>query len=82
MKYNWWLMINNSWSMNNNRRLMVDNWWSVNKNGSPVYNNIWSVVYLWWWMVNDRRSVHDYVFLLFMDIFPLSLMVSFLGAHL
>ena len=79
MEYNGWLMVNYSWSVNNNRRLMINNWWSVDENWCSVYNNVWSVIHLRWGMVDNRRSVNDYVLLLFVPISSLLVMLVFLN---
>ena len=82
MKDDWRLVINDSRSVNNDRRLVVDNRWSVDKNRSSVYNNVWSVVYLRWGMVDNRRPIDDYIFLLLTAFLSLSVMICFSRAFL
>ena len=59
-----WLMIHYCRTVNNNRRLVINDGWSANNEGWTMDNNGRSMVDLWWWMIDDRWPLNNYIIFL------------------
>ena len=63
MKYNGWLVVNDSWSMYYNWRLMINNRRTMNYNWRSMYYYVRPMINFRGWMINNRRSINNYIFL-------------------
>merc|ERR1711962_1585378 len=69
MEHNGRLMVNNCWTMDQDRRLMNNNRGSVNNNVRSVHHDIWSMIQLRTRMEDNVRTLNnDILFVSMMNI--------------